>query len=357
MRTSSLLASIIIIALAGRALADEPARVSASIDGAKQPSAAVSRSGKVFVAFGAGSAVHCATSEDGGKTFAAPVKIADVEGLMLGMRRGPRVAAGEKTVCVTAIGKAGDLLAWTSPDGKTWAGPNKVNDHDGAAKEGLHALSASTGDELACAWLDLRADGTALEIATSKDGGATWAKNVTAYRSPEGHICECCHPSVAFDAKGGVLLLFRNWLEGARDMYVVRSKDGKTFGKAAKLGAGSWPLKTCPMAGGAVAALPDGNACAAWVRDQQVFLTTPKEPERALGDGRQPWLAVGPSGPYVAWVTRGGEVTSLAPNARSNARLSLKGEWPVVAASPDAKGPVVAAWEENGAVVARPLKP
>jgi hypothetical protein len=141
-------------------------------------------------------------------------------------------------------------------------------------------------------------------------------------------------------------------------MYVVHSKDGgKTFGRAAKLGEGTWPLKECPMAGGAVATLPDGNACAAWVRNKTVFLTTPREPERALGDGRQPWLAVGPGGPFVAWVTRGGEVALLEPGAKAHARVALKGEWPVLAAAPDGKGPVVAAWEDGGAVLARPVKP
>ena len=66
---------------------------------------------------------------------------------MLGRHRGPRVAATNDAVTITAIagkrggGQDGDLLAWRSMDhGKTWGAPAVLNDVADAAREGLHGL-------------------------------------------------------------------------------------------------------------------------------------------------------------------------------------------------------------------------
>ena len=65
--------------------------------------------------------------------------------------------------------------------------------------------------------------GTKLYGARSRDGGVTWSKNVLIYESPDGTICQCCHPSAAFDPGGQVLVMWRNCLGGARDMYLKSS--------------------------------------------------------------------------------------------------------------------------------------
>ncbi len=140
---------------------------------------------------------------------------------------------------ITAIGgpqgkgRDGDLVAHRSQDGgKTWSGPVKVNDVDASAREGLHAMTASPDGTLWCVWLDLREKGTKLFSSKSTDGGATWSKNSLVYRSPDGSICECCHPSIVAD-RNAVHILFRNSLKGDRDMYLVTSRDqGATFGEA-----------------------------------------------------------------------------------------------------------------------------
>ena len=49
--------------------------------------------------YGAGNAVYFARSEDAGKTFSPPVKVAEPKALMLGMHRGPRIViAGDAIV-------------------------------------------------------------------------------------------------------------------------------------------------------------------------------------------------------------------------------------------------------------------
>ena len=47
---------------------------------------------RVYLTMGAGNAVYFAGSNDGGVTFAKPVRIAEAGKLMLGRHRGPRIA-------------------------------------------------------------------------------------------------------------------------------------------------------------------------------------------------------------------------------------------------------------------------
>src|SRR5690606_3684534 len=130
------------------------------------------------------------------------------------------------------LGKDGDVLACRSADGgKTWQGPIRVNDAPNAAREGLHGMTSGSDGLLCCVWLDLRHAKTEVMSSTSRDRGATWSNNVLVYRSPDGSVCECCHPSVAIGRDQRVHVLWRNSLGGNRDMYVATSGDGgQTFG-------------------------------------------------------------------------------------------------------------------------------
>src|SRR4051812_30324045 len=213
----------------------------------RQPQAAIDPQGDIYVAFGAGESIYCSKSTDKGLSYAAPVKVADVPKLALGMRRGPRIAAGKGFVAITAIGhEAGNLLAWRSTDGgKHWQGPIPVNDSSRDAREGLHAMAVGPDGQLYCVWLDCRDQERGKRIfgAGSSDGGKTWTENKEIYRSPSGSVCECCHPSATFDSQGGIYAMWRNSIAGNRDLYVAASRDGgQTFGRAVKLGTGSWEL-------------------------------------------------------------------------------------------------------------------
>lgn len=321
---------------------------------AREPQIAIAESGTAYIAFGASNALYCSVSPDAGGTFAAPVKVAEAGSLSLGMRRGPRIALAGKTVIISAVygqqgkGRDGELLAWRSADGgKRWVGPSRVSDVAGAAREGLHAMSASPdGKTVACAWLDLRNKGTQIYFALSRDGGATWSNNSRVYASPGGTVCECCHPSITFDAKGAILVLWRNSLSGARDMFLTRSRDGGvTFEPAKKLGAGTWPLEACPMDGGAVVAARNGDVTTFWRRDQQMFLCAPGGTERLIARGQQGWAAAGPGGVTLVWQEgRPGRVQAMLPGAEAPQQIAPRGDDPVVAAPASGIGPVIAAW-------------
>jgi hypothetical protein len=281
--------------------------------------------------------------------------------------RGPRIAFSGRTVVITAVaGKTlaggphahglpsdGDLIAWSSNDGgRSWSKGVLVNDVPGAPTEGLHSLAADSNGALFAAWLDKRGGhGAKLYGARSSDGGLTWSKNVMIYQSPEGTICECCHPSVAIDASGHILIMWRNWLAGARDMYLARSRDGVTFSKPEKLGTGAWQLNACPMDGGGIA-IAQNRVVTAWRRDHEIFLAVPGEKEVSIGTGVDVAITAGRDGPYAIWSTPTG-VRAFLPGKKESIALASKGTFPNIVALPN--GMALAAWEEDGKIQIQPV--
>ena len=331
---------------------------------AREPQLAANAS-TVVLAFGAGKAIYFSSSQDHGKTFSAPAKVAEAGIIPLSRHRGPRVALSGKTIVITAVAgnklddgphahglpSDGDLLMWRSQDGgKTWSKGKAINDTPGSATEGLHALTADGKGTLFAAWLDKRgAKGTKLYAARSTDGGATWSKNIPVYQSPDGSICECCHPSVAIDGAGKLIVMWRNSLGGARDMYMATSRDGVTFSTAEKLGRGTWQLNACPMDGGGLAT-SSTKVLTAWRRDGNVFLAEPGQAEQQVGTGKDVALALSGNHAYALWSNG----TKL--EAWNDGRLEVlsdSGAFPSLCTLP--AGGVLAAWEENGAIEIRRL--
>ncbi|MDZ4779994.1 MAG: sialidase family protein [Planctomycetia bacterium] len=330
----------------------------------RQPQVAVDEDGAIHLVYGVNNSVRYCRSDDQGKSYSAPTELPSLGALSLGMRRGPRIVAFDGRIAVTAIGgplgkgQDGNVLCYRSADaGVTWSAPIVVNDVADSAREGLHGMSAGPDGTVCCVWLDLRHKKSEVMAATSVDAGATWSKNVLVYRSPDGSVCECCHPSVAWGANGVVHVMWRNSLSGNRDMYVAKSTDGGvSFGTASKLGAETWPLDACPMDGGAITCTAAYGVSAVWRREGKVYLLTQNDsPERLLGDGEQPWIAASPKGVYVVWLkNRAEEAFILRPGELVPTQLTSQAYDPVVAASPTLTGPVVAAWEgrdETGAYI------
>jgi hypothetical protein len=320
----------------------------------------------IVLAFGEGKGIYFSRSIDGAKSFSAPIKVAEAEIVPLTRHRGPRIAISGSTIVITAVaGKTaaagehahglpldGDLLAWRSTDGgKVWSKAVMINDAPGAPTEGLHSLAADEKGNLFAAWLDKRGGkGTKLYGARSTDGGLTWSKNAMIYDSPEGSICECCHPSVAMDAGGQILVMWRNWLAGSRDMYLTRSNDGVRFSKPEKLGAGTWPLNACPMDGGGLA-VSAGKTVTAWRRGENVFLDEVGKPETQIGSGKDVALAVTRDRTYVIWTN--GTAIEYWTGGKTEV-LSKAGAFPSLTALQD--GGVLAAWEDNSGIQIRLLR-
>lgn len=310
---------------------------------------------RVYLAFGRADTISVARSDDRGETFGTPTRLPVSGRLSLGMHRGPRVAATSSAVLVTAVagakggGADGDVLLFRSTDhGRSWAAPVVINDVPGSAREGLQALAANPSGLVVIAWLDLRAAGTRIFAAVSRDHGATWAPDVLAYASPAGSVCECCHPSVAIDREGGIAVMFRNHVSGNRDMYVVRSTADGRFASATKMGTGSWFLNACPMDGGGVA-FDENGLVAVWRRENEVFLSTSAVPERRLGPGRDPAMAATGTRHDIAWSAPEGIM--LVRDSRPVVAVA-RGRFPAILALPDK---TILAWEDQGAVLVRTI--
>jgi hypothetical protein len=311
---------------------------------------------RVVLTFGREDRVYVSTSSDGGATFANPLGLPGTGRLSLGMRRGPRVVVTSQALVVAAVvgqkggGADGDVLIWRSTDGGVrWTEPEVLNDVPGSGREGMHALAAGPRGLIVAAWLDLRQKGTAIYAAVSRDHGATWQPDVRVYESPAGTVCECCHPSVAIAANGEIAVMFRNSLDGNRDMYVAVSRDaGRRFAAARKQGKGSWTLNACPMDGGDLDWI-DGRVTSAWRRGGEVFTVLDDGPERLLGPGADPVMSVYEGAIDIAWTTPEGIL--LRRGDREPVRIA-PGRFPVVLAQRDQ---TLLAWEQEGKVNLRML--
>jgi len=325
----------------------------------RQPQLAAAH-GIVAMTFGSGSKIYFASSPDQGKTWNAPVKVAEASSLALGRHRGPRVAILKDAIVISAVvGGAGikqadTLTAYRSLDrGKTWTRAGVINDVPASTREGLHAMTAAPDGTLFAAWLDLRDKGTRLYGSKSTDGGVTWSKNVAIYTSPEGTICQCCHPTLTVDASGRVYAMWRNVIDGSRDFYVTSSIDGSHFSEAAKLGEGTWKLNACPMDGGGLA-VEDGKLTSAWRRDGDIFLIEPgTSKERKIGPGKDVTLArTRNHETYLAW-TKDGGIHALTPKSTTAVQLATEGGFPTLIALED--GTVLAAWETHDTIETKRL--
>ena len=328
----------------------------------REPQLAVSKQ-FVVLAFGSGKGIFVATSADLGRTFGKPVLVASAHVLPLSRHRGPRIAFSQGAIVVTAVAghtegtgphahglpSDGDLLSWRSRDGgKTWSPGVRINDVPAAAREGLHTLAADEKGNLFAAWLDLRKlegkpEGTRLYGSYSKDSGATWSANVLLYESPDGTICQCCHPSASYGPDGTLGVMWRNWLGGSRDFYMIRSTQTGPFSKPEKLGMGTWKINACPMDGGGLG--HDGQrVLSAWRRDGEVFISEPGKSEVRIGEGKDVALSAGSGGTHVLWV-KGTQLVHWSSGKTQV--LAEQASFPALAAVRDG---AIAAWESQGSI-------
>jgi hypothetical protein len=318
--------------------------------GARQPQLSVGTDGHVALAWAAKGELYCCYGEPGDQqNFLRVHHMYEKLRYSVGLRRGPRVALldGDHVV-LTAIGgekgggNDGDVWAWrNAPEKLAWHKALRINSVAGSAREGLHALARSAQGEVYCAWIDLRSGKPQVFGALSKDAGKSWENEGPVSREVE--ICPCCAPSVAFDGQGSVCVMWRGVSEGARDMQLARSANGgKAFDAASKLGTGTWKLDACPMDGGALAVSADGKLSAVWRRERSVFSASDASSETLIGTGEQPWIAGG----ALAWLEkRGSKLLVLLPGAQEPQTLDSSANDPVLAARPDGKGALYAAWE------------
>jgi hypothetical protein len=328
--------------------ADQPDDRLITIGTGQMPSLLTTNNKDIHLVYGNGDSLLYTTSRDKGKTFTAPSLIAVLPHLFSSHTRGPQIAFSSGTITVTACDQSGDIFAFYKGADDKWSHKVRVNDKDTVAKEGLMALSGD-GDRLFAVWLDLRNKHNQVYGSASFDGGRTWAANKLIYASRDSTVCECCKPSVL--VKGSqVSVMFRNWMDGNRDMYLIQSDNGgNTFLEARKLGTGSWTLNGCPMDGGGLG-VHDNKIQSFWRREGKLYACEPGKAEIEIGKGKGGVIDNNKGENFYSW-TESGEVICLMPN---NERKVLgRGSSPVIRVIDD--NSIICAWENNKAITAKIL--
>lgn len=312
-----------------------------TIAAGQMPNLSRDNSGVVHLVYGNGDSILYRYSSDKGKSFSTPSIIAILPKLAASHMRGPQIATTSNGLVVTACTDEGNIFSFTKDETGTWSQSVRVNDTDTIAKENLMALSAD-GNNAFAVWLDLRDGHNRIYGAKSNDGGKSWSKNMLIYASPDTTVCECCKPSVAVKGNN-VYVMFRNWMNGKRDLHLIQSTDGgNTFGQAQKLGNESWALNGCPMDGGGLAISENGGAETVWNRKGVIYACEPGQEERKLGEGRNCTMESVNGKNVYAWVEDGNVVVMKPQGMKKNLG---KGQLPVLKAINNEH--VLCVWENN----------
>jgi hypothetical protein len=300
----------------------------------QMPAIAKDANNNIHLVYGTGDSIMYTYSSNKGRSFAKPVVIDTLNDLVDYATRGPQIAATENNIIVIAVNRQGNIFSFVQDAPDKWTKTARVNDEDTVNKEGFLGLASDGKNNLFSIWPDLRDDShQKIYGARSTDGGKTWNKNILVYKSPESTICECCKPSVAI-LGSNVYVMFRNLLNGNRDLYLVRSDDGgNSFGNAEKLGTGSWQLNGCPMDGGGLAIAKGGVVQTVWRRQSKIYAAIPGMSEKEIGDGKGCTVETVNGRNIYAWTGNDGNIICPLPDGTK--KTLGKGSLPVLKAISD----------------------
>jgi len=302
---------------------------------------------KIHMAFASGDSILYCFSADKGKTFSVPVLVNILPQLSLGGGRGPQIISAKGQLIIAAADQADNIYTFTKMEntGK-WAKGKTINDVPGIAKEGFVSLASNYNGEVYAVWLDLRDDQMNKIVgAKSMDAGKTWSKNKLIYISPDSTVCECCKPSVEMKNQL-VVVMFRNWLNGNRDLYTIQSTDGGLhFEKANKLGEGNWKLNACPMDGGGLVIDNDNTIYTVWRRQGNIFSCEAGKKEEMIVEGKQVVVAGNKGNRFIAFVNDG-KIYGRKPDGK---KVELgKGSYPEIIKTDT--NTALCAWESGGKI-------
>lgn len=143
--------------------------------------------------------------------------------------------------------------------------------------------------------------------------------------------------------------MFRNKLDGARNMYLISSTDkGEHFGKAQKQGTGDYMINACPMDGGDLSADASGKLTTVWRRQLDIYMAEPSKPEVKLGNGRTPVILQTAKGNAIAWQQEN-SIQFRSPDGLKTSSLG-NGQYPKLALAKDQKA-AICTFEREGHVI------
>ena len=211
-----------------------------------------------------GTALQLRMSHDGGDTFGAPVTVSSPKsGVSASGENGANLYAKGMNVYALWQQRAGNgpaviALGRSANMGASFEPPIIVSDKPASdtSFSGFASMGVAPNGDIYAVWLDGRDNGInppgtfSVYLARSRDRGKSFEKNVRV----AGHACPCCRPSLAFGDHGQVVVSYRRVSdEGERDIAVVASADGQSFGEPVRVGDDHWKIEACPEAGASMA--------------------------------------------------------------------------------------------------------
>jgi len=313
-----------------------------------QPQIAADNRGIIRVVFGREDKIFCAASMNHGLTFSDPVSVAALPKMHLGMSRGLQLASSDNYSVITAQDKTGNIHWYKLKHSSgRWESMGVVNDLKGSAPEGLMGLAADKKDNFYAVWLDTRAGGgNNIYFSSLTNRTAHWSKNRLVYRSPDNLVCGCCKPNIAVHGSE-VVIMFRNWLNGSRDLYLTKSLDaGHSFSPAQKIGFDTWKLNGCPMDGGGIAIDASNVIRTTWQRKGMVYFCLPGQSEVNMGKGRN--CSISGSGPNTLFAFQNADTVKVIRLKNKNETTIGKGDFLKSLVLADNK--ILCVWEQDNKI-------
>jgi hypothetical protein len=298
--------------------------------------------------------IYTAMSRDGGRSFAAPVRVNQMPGeASVSGEQPPRIVltpcqSGDPAMVVVWTAKSASstrLVSARSTDGGKSFGPAApVPGSDASGNRGWESAAVTATGDVVAVWVDHRDAPTRTPDATGTghQHGATHPRSPGerlaraqlsqiffaslnqpgSARAIARGVCYCCKTSVATSVDGTVVAAWRHVYPGSiRDIALATSSDGgRTFAPPVRVSEDNWVLDGCPENGPAIA-LDHANAIhVVWptlIPDSAgaeptmaLFYATSKDGQRFTtrqlipteGVPRHPQIAIGPAGTItVVW--------------------------------------------------------
>jgi hypothetical protein len=319
------------------------------ISAGKQPQLSIDSKGAIRVVFGRNDSIFYSMSSNKGNEFSKPELVAYVPKMHLGMTRGPQIASSANYSVITAMDEQGAIHCFVlNHSNGSWIDKGLVNDKKGSAPEGLMGLAADNNDHFYAVWLDLRVNKrNNIYFSSLSASKGKWSPNTLVYKSPDEHTCECCKPNIAVkDAH--VAVMFRNWLNGSRDLYCAQSDNsGKTFSKAEKLGKGTWKLNGCPMDGGGIAIDDKNIVHTAWQREGVIYYSRPGGIEKQTAKGRAAGIT-SQNGKTICSYQQGDDIV-ISDLTQNKETVVGKGKFPKSIVLADKS--IICVWEQDNNIL------
>lgn len=249
-------------------------------DNLAKPSFAVTTSfdenGRLWLASIRGQHVWVSYSDDRGVTQSAPVKVnAEPEAILGDGENRPKIIVRKGVVYVSytqglAKPMTGDIRFSRSNDGgKSFSAPVTVNDNREIISHRFDSMVVNGKGQVYIAWLDKREqsaaaakgekyNGSAIYYAMSDDGGVSFRPNVKI----ADHVCECCRTAMAIDTDDYPVVTWRHIYDtNIRDHALVKL-DGKMA--PVRLSHENWNVAACPHHGPSLSIATDGTYHASW---------------------------------------------------------------------------------------------